>query len=787
MSRPLVLFRWGLALLVVILGIFGSLDLRLKEDAVDLLPGEAVRGDIRQLQRLGLVDRVFITLSVDDSRLDRDQARRLLHSGATLLGGEMAGSGLFSHVLARLPAGYEAALFSRLQSSLPALLDEVDRLRLVEMTTPAGIAAGLARTFAMLNGPGSMAMKKQAQVDPLGFTSLLFAKLQHLRASHAITIDDGYFMSRDGRSCLVAAESRLPLTNRDNGLVINSLLQRTAATLAPQVTLRVIGSLPHTLANSDTVKKDLRLLLPLASVLLLLLLLLSLRSLRALAVFAVPFLAAPPAIALTRLFYGEPTGLALGFGIVLLGIAVDFSVHLYLALSEGGRDRAAAMAAVARPMVFAAATTMAVFIVLLFSEVVSHRQMALLALFGVAIALALTWLVVPTVAVPCGDKDHRGFALKTAMPRVGGGKVFVLCWLALLVGGAFSWPHLRYNGDLRALDVPNARVMADERHFAATWGESGEQAFVVAEGDSLSAALDGNARVARFLRQAGFTSFQSFAPLLPGPTVQEEHLSAWRELWATLRPAFDTELLAAAREMGFADTAFAPFWAWLDEEPKPVTAASFLDGPLQPLFATMLRPGGDGGGYLAMTTVAVDAASLPGLLRFAEEEQGIHVLAALKWRGEVERLLKHDIVSLSLTAALAIALLVSLQFRNLRAVLAVLAPVLAALAAMLLYCRFADGQLNMMHLIMGIMVIGLCVDYGIFIVCACQRAETVGSARAVTICALSTLIGFGVLAFATHPALHALGVTVLVGIGASLPTALLVSPALLALGKGGGR
>ncbi|EKD37200.1 MAG: hypothetical protein ACD_75C01220G0001 [uncultured bacterium] len=89
----------------------------------------------------------------------------------------------------------------------------------------------------------------------------------------------------------------------------------------------------------------------------------------------------------------------------------------------------------------------------------------------------------------------------------------------------------------------------------------------------------------------------------------------------------------------------------------------------------------------------------------------------------------------------------------------------------------------MMHLIMGVMVIGLSVDYGIFIVCAKLSGSESAPVRGVSLCAASTLIGFGVLAFAHHPALHALGVTVLVGIGMSCPTALFVSPALLVFGK----
>jgi predicted RND superfamily exporter protein len=50
--------------------------------------------------------------------------------------------------------------------------------------------------------------------------------------------------------------------------------------------------------------------------------------------------------------------------------------------------------------------------------------------------------------------------------------------------------------------------------------------------------------------------------------------------------------------------------------------------------------------------------------------------------------------------------------------------------------------------------------------------------RAVLVSGLTTLAGFGALVLARHPALHSIGVTVLLGIGAAIPAALLVIPAL---------
>ncbi len=182
--------------------------------------------------------------------------------------------------------------------------------------------------------------------------------------------------------------------------------------------------------------------------------------------------------------------------------------------------------------------------------------------------------------------------------------------------------------------------------------------------------------------------------------------------------------------------------------------------------------------YLILTTVAGDKNLVKELIKLDRETIGITVLANEKWRSQVEKLLRQDILKLSMAAALCIICISIFAFRNGRSVAGVLAPVLSALSAMSLFSFLSSGELNMMHLLMGIMVIGLSVDYGIFMICESDNKKNPVSAYAVSVCAASSLIGFGVLAFAQHPALHSLGITVLVGIGSAWPTALFVSPLL---------
>ncbi len=87
-------------------------------------------------------------------------------------------------------------------------------------------------------------------------------------------------------------------------------------------------------------------------------------------------------------------------------------------------------------------------------------------------------------------------------------------------------------------------------------------------------------------------------------------------------------------------------------------------------------------------------------------------------------------------------------------------------------------KINLFNIIATVLIIGLCVDYGIFMVSRVGDEADSATSRAVLVSGLTTIAGFGVLAVARHPALQSLGLTVLLGFGAAVPAALFVIPAL---------
>ena len=149
-----------------------------------------------------------------------------------------------------------------------------------------------------------------------------------------------------------------------------------------------------------------------------------------------------------------------------------------------------------------------------------------------------------------------------------------------------------------------------------------------------------------------------------------------------------------------------------------------------------------------------------------------------------------------LLAAVAIALLVVILLRRLRAVLLVFAPlILAALLTVALSVVF-NLPFNFANIIVLPLLFGLGIASGIHLVMrdgAEQAGQEGGSntvmatstPRAVIFSALTTIGSFGSIALSSHPGTASMGILLTIAITLTLVSTLTVLPALLALDGGG--
>lgn len=781
----------GLIILFLTVSLFFSAKININDNGADLLPDGKVKKQFMTLKSLGLVNRIFILLSSENKS---EQAIKRLEKAVEKSGAMIENNPGFRDVFYRIPPESSKEITEYVLKQYPALFIADDLAFFEKKTRVSEVDKSLRILFSILNSPAGFMLADNMTADPFGLALHKLNSLKQIRGNLKINFKNG-FLTNGKNTYLIYAESTLPLTESTGATTINSLLRQIfSASLDDGMSFETVGSLSHTLANEQAIKRDLKLLLPLASLILITIFLLMFRKWISVIAAVVPMLASIPAIAVTSYFYEEVSGLALGFGIVLLGVGVDFAIHLYWA--SGEREHGA-VKNLYKPLVMACVTTMSGFAVLMFSAVSSHRQMALLGITGIFFAALLSWLIVPKLPPPSSlnlaylqkfrIKIFEGLTAKGLgdifFRTVDNYRYFIIAfWLFFISAGLFCWPSMKYEGDISKIDIASPKIVSVEQNFRKEWGNDFKTAFMVAEGKDLSTALNINDLIFQNLLYHKVQNIQSTAPFLPGPLKSDENITRWNKTVKLYRRDLIERVTESSEKYGFTKDAFKPFFNWFKQRHEKFDPYEMFQGPLRHMLSPFVKDKRVENDKSLVVTIVPDSNQNRGILKRIEyESENISLISPLGWKKDMEKVLKKDILLLSSIAALVVMCLTCLFFRNIKIAFGAIAPALSALSSISIYSAIAGRSLNIMHLLMAIMVIGLSVDYGIFMASALREKEnsTLIPIFPITLCAVSTLSGFGILYFASHPALTSLGSTVIAGVGSAWPTAVLVTPSIL--------
>jgi predicted exporter len=749
--------------------------LRLEENIAALLPDgrSQVARDFQLLQQAPFARKLVIQLTaapgVDVPRLfaATDRLREALPPA------------LFVNPLSGPEKSLNLAVLDRLGSFLPLLADQDDLLRIGEQLSPERIDQSLAAALAQLLQPQGVAFKDQLRRDPLGLERLALQKLRYLNPIPTARLEEGRFLSPDRRSSLILADTPVPITDAAGSRRLLNAFAAAKAGLPEGISAVLLSGHPYTLANAEAIRADLALVLVASGLGLLLLYLIFLRSWRALFVFLLPLFSFAAALLAVSLAVERVSGITLGFGAVLLGITIDFGLHVYFALRRGAASRDEILRLISRPVLFGALTTLAAFAVLLRSELPGQRQLAVFAMAGIAAAVLLALVFLPHFsgpAAPQGDHFRKQFRrhIYDRMPSLRFG--VLLLWLLAMVLGALQLPQLRINGELRRLGYLPETLRQEEEQLRRAWGELRGRALIFAGGAELETALQRNEQVWTVVRrEAPREAVVSLAPLLPSAATQRQRLTAWEDFWLERRAEAQDLLQAQGREYGFAGDAFAPFWERVEKPPQRLGLEELRSLGLAELLETLLAR--DGEGYRLLSLLPDDPNLIERLSGPLSRLEGVTLVSQSRFGEQLSAAIATDFRNFISLAGLAVLALLVALFRRLSDVLLAALPVLSGLLLMYGGMGWLGLEVNLFNVVASILIIGLGVDYGIFMVCHSRQEAELDSARAILVSGLTTLVGFGALVLATHPALHSIGITVLLGIGAAVPTAVLVIPA----------
>ena len=683
-----------------------------------------------------------------------------------------------------------------------------NRYLLSETVTPehftvAGLKDAIQDTIDLLASPAGLLVKEVLPHDPTGEIVQIVGQVG---GGSAPRTADGVWVSGDGKRALVVAQTHALGSDTDGQQRAVEAVRRAfaeatgsgtetagqasdASGAGPSSAAGLVMSGPGVFAvdSRASIIKEVTRLSILSTVVIVALLLGVYRSVTALVLGLVPVASGAIAgIAAVALGVGVVHGITLGFGVTLIGEAVDYSIYLFIqsrqqrvegtdAGSPSGTERADWQRSVWPTIRLGMLTSVCGFASLLPSGFAGLAQLGLYSIAGLVAAALVTRFVLPHWLprnFVIRDVSPIGAAVSRLLQRIKGAPVILI--VLSVAAGVVLYLHrdTLWNRELSALSPVSLadqdldaqlRVdihAPDVRYLVVVTALNEESALGIAEkvGARLDPLIDSNVI-------GGFDSPAHYLPSIATQHNRRNSIPLATELRDRLQKAVAGLPVSAERLQPFlADAEAARTQALLTRQDLANTSlASGFDAllthgrtgwiALLPLRASMQHPS-----YIDDRPV-----------RKAVEEAAPGHAVLLDVKGEADTLYStylSEAVRLSLAGFAAIVILLLMTLHSPVRVIRVVTPL--ALAVLVVAGGFAlvGRQLTILHVIGMLLIVAVGSNYALFF--DRRAADAHPGSVPLTLASLivanvATVVSFGILAFSTVPVLSALGSTVAPG------------------------
>ncbi len=799
-------------LLFLIPALWGVTTTRFEFDIFRLFPAEkgALRLFLDSLEWTGNGQEAFFVLEGDKEKLIPAAAA----FAGKLSSLKVDGNPAFKKVTWRTMDPAEAqpfAVFVSYAVSRPELfLTPADMSTLKERFTPRGMDESLRRATTELAGQAGMVSRELVAGDPLGLRELILPRLR--KGSQALDLDSSspYFLSRDGQVLVIIAEPARPVQEMDFARKLVAGINEARA--GAPVHISCAGA--HLSAVIDEASMKGNIVSCIISSLMVVLGIFYFTYRRLLPTLLIPVIISCGvflALGTVGFFLPSIHIISFAFTALIIGLGTDYSIHIYDRFyweRAAGVDveEALRLAIVDTGYgVFTAAFTTAVpFLALTISEVRALFELGLLVGLGVLLSLYATYFFLPPLLIFM----ERRFPLALYHPLPGfgmgllwdsclrfrGGITVVTTVLIVVFLGAAT--RLGFEGDLKKLQPRQSEAMLTQEKIERHLNLSPKSLMVAVEGTDLDDVLSRGAGVdalaERYRQRGELVAWSSLGQIMNGPQRQREMTGLLATALAGSDPA--ANLRISLEKNGF----------------DPPSFTSALAGITS--FASS-RPGG-----AEEAVKQLSASPLKGVVqRHLILHNGVwRLLSHLSYRGEEfhrDRFMKElavrvpgarvtgiDLVGEQLSSSvrrsfgwsfllggiLVLFLLMS-HFETRTGIFASLFPVVAGGIAMLGLMVLTGMKINFMNSMVVVTILGMGSDYGLHLYYRAgntgtgQRERFIQAGRAVFLSALTTVAGFGSLAFTDYGAMSSIGWATNYGVIATAFFSLVSLPALLAL------
>ena len=764
---------WCLASFVVVtlLMVLSVTRLSYKEDIRDFLPlDEEERSALNDYDRQAQTSMIVAIIEHRDSTIDDPDL--LVESVETFIDAISDVEGLtVQSVFSQMEERQED-----LYRQLPFLLGAEDYQRMDSLLRqPEFVASKLEEDKERLLMPMGSMMAHDITHDPLGLFSPVLSLLRDTTVMDRFDLYDGCLLTADRRRALVmmsspyggsetASNERLLEVLKVKADSVSSLLTSHSSLLEPPLSIRFCGAPVIAVTNASQIKTDSLISVSIAVVLILLLLWFFLRSLRNILLIAFSIgWGWVFAVACLSWVHQEVSVIVIGISSIIVGIAINYPLHLVAHLSHTN-DVRQALKEVVKPLVVGNITTVGAFFALVPLRAAALRDLGLFSSFLLVGTILFTIIWLPQVLRFKFTVD----SLSSCVPLVASGKAEHTDDYSVAASG-----KAEYTNDDSAVSERLASQSTVNRKLSTVnnnthWLIAAILLLTAFFGyHSLHTTFDADLTHINYMTPAQRTDMALLQQLMPTdtqrqqelndrlpstPEAQQDRLRLWQSWTSSHHDQLQSSLRQEADRIGFAPDSFDPFFALLSSSSEGLANISSVNRQLSSVnrqLSTVNRK---------LSTVNNNP--------FAS----------------IATHLSDDFNYIGWTCACIVFFFLWASFRSLPLALLSFLPMAVSWLWILGIMALLGIQFNIINIILSTFIFGQGDDYTIFMTEGTvyeythRRPMLASYRRAIILSALIMFIGIGSLITARHPALHSLAEVTIVGMFSVVLMAFVIPP-----------
>ena len=675
--------------------------------------------------------------------------------------------------------------------NLPLFLDANDYKTISNKIKEDSIEAVTISNYKSILSPSGMITKNMILKDPLGLSFIALKKMQSLNIGDQFILENGFVVTKDKTNILLFITPKTASSETgDNSEFVDQLYEvqnHLNNKFNSKVEGEYFGGIIIAVANARQIKNDIQITVSISLTVLLVILIVFYKKLSIPIVLFVPTIIGGLLAGVVLLLVRDKiSAISLGLGSVLLGITLDYSLHILTHLRNNNNIKSL-YKDVTQPILMSSFTTAIAFLCLLFIKSQALQDLGIFAAVSVLGASVFALLFIPQIYKPSEKKSTKTTVLdKISHFKFHRSKVsFALLGIVFLVS-LFTYNNVMFNKDLSKLNFMPSEMITSEENLDRLTNFSSKSLYITSYSNDLDHALSVNDFVHDQLNELKKSNtiynYSSIGALVFSQKVQQDKIAKWNSFWSE-KTINDTKnnLVFYGEELGFKPKTFQIFYKLLSKEFQPLKVDDYQKIKTF-LVDDYINESQD---FTTVTSlIKVKEENLDEVVKIFKGQENLMLIDRKQVNETFLGNLKDNFNELILYSLLAVVLILLLFYKSLSLTLITSVPIVLTWLLTIGIMGLLGIEFNVFNIIISSFIFGLGIDYSIFMTNALIKDYTYGTKSVSTykisilLSVITTVLGVGVLVFAKHPALYSISIVSLIGILITVFVAFTIQPFL---------